>query len=160
VTVVSPAEPSHAEAIALLAEEMDRFYGATEVEPLGVRLQQINEAIFSEQPSAYVLLAWDGSQLLGFAAYSFLWPAVGLTRSLFLKELYVIEAARRTGVGKQLMQALFEIAVKNDCSRVEWQTETSNEYARHFYAELGAPTFEGKVFYRLEGDALRHAART
>jgi hypothetical protein len=42
------------------------------------------------------MLAWDGDDLAGFAAYSFLWPAVGLTRSLFLKELYVAEAARRT----------------------------------------------------------------
>jgi hypothetical protein len=38
VTVVTPAEPAHLEAIAALAEEMDRFYGATEVEPLGLRL--------------------------------------------------------------------------------------------------------------------------
>jgi len=157
VTVVSAAEPFHANAIATLAEEMDRFYGATEVEPLELRLRQINEALFSDQPSAYALLAWEGDQLVGFAAYSFLWPAVGLTRSLFLKELYVVESARRTGVGKQLMRALFEVAVKHDCSRVEWQTETTNEDARAFYADLGAAEFEGKVFYRLGGESLRQA---
>ncbi|WP_241251573.1 GNAT family N-acetyltransferase [Candidatus Protofrankia californiensis] len=157
MTVVTPAEPAHVEAIAALAEEMDRFYGAIEVESLDLRIRQINEAIFSDAPSAFALLAWDGDQLVGFAAYSFLWPAVGLTRSLFLKELYVIEAARRTGVGTQLMQTLFEVAVKHDCSRVEWQTETTNEDAQRFYAELGAQMFEGKVFYRLEGEELRQA---
>lgn len=75
---------------------------------------------------------------------------------MFLKELYVIEAARRTGVGNQLMRALFEVAMKHDCSRVEWQTETTNEEARAFYAKLGAPEFDGKVFYRLEHESLRH----
>lgn len=158
MTVVTPAEPSHAEAIAALAEEMDRFYGSTYIEPLDARLRQINEAIFTGQPSAYALLAWDGSQLVGFAAYSFLWPAAGLTRSLFLKELYVVEASRRTGVGKQLMAAIFEIAVKHECSRVEWQTETANADARAFYSKLAGQELDGKVFYRLEGEALRQVA--
>lgn len=159
MTVVIPAEPSQVEAIAALAEEMDRFYGATEVDPLDVRLRQINEAIFGEQPSAYALLAWKGEQLVGFAAYSYLWPAVGLTRSLFLKELYVVESERRSGVGRQLMQAIFAIAVKQDCSRVEWQTETVNATARAFYSHLGGQELEGKVFYRLDGEALRGLAK-
>jgi GNAT superfamily N-acetyltransferase len=155
VVVVTPANPGDAEAIALLAEEMDRFYGATEAEPLDLRIRQITEALFTAQPCAYALLAWEDDRLVGFAAYSFLWPAVGLTRSLFLKELYVVQAARRAGVGKQLMDALFEIAAKNDCSRVEWQTETTNQAARSFYAGLGAPEFEGKVFYRVEAERFR-----
>jgi GNAT superfamily N-acetyltransferase len=160
VTVVTPAEPAHLQAIAALAEEMDRFYGATEVEALEIRLRQIKEAIFDPQPTAFALLAWDDDQLVGFAAYSFLWPAVGLTRSLFLKELYVANAARRSGVGERLMRALFEVAVKHDCSRVEWQTETANHQARAFYAKIGAPKFEGKVFYRVGDDMLRRLATT
>jgi ribosomal protein S18 acetylase RimI-like enzyme len=160
VIVVTPAEPAHAEAIAALAEEMDRFYGASEVEPLDLRLRQISEALFDPQPTAFALGAWDGSRLVGFAAYSFLWPAVGLTRSLFLKELYVAEAARRSGVGERLMRALFEVAVKHDCSRVDWQTETTNDEARAFYAKIGAAEFEGKVFYRVGDDLLRRLAGT
>src|SRR5260370_8786324 len=50
---------------------------------------QVAEALFTSPPAGYALLAWDGTQLAGLAAYSFLWPAVGLTRSLYLKELYV-----------------------------------------------------------------------
>lgn len=146
---VTVAEPVHTDAIVDLAEEMGRFYGAAGVEPRDLRARQVHEAVFSEQPSAYALLAWDDDQLVGFAAYSFLWPAVGLTRSLFLKELYVIEAARGKGVGKLLMRAIFEVAVKHDCSRMEWQTDTANAGARAFYAGLGAAEFDGKVFYRV-----------
>jgi len=158
VIIVAPAKSSHAEAIAALADEMDQFYGVTEAEKRELRIRQINEAIFADQPSAYALLAWEEDQLAGFAAYSFLWPAVGLSRSLFLKELYVAEAARHTGVGTQLMQALFEIALKQRCSRVEWQTEVANEAARAFYAGLGTPEFTGKVLYRVEGEGLLQAA--
>lgn len=134
---------------------MDRFYGATEVGPLDLRIRQINEAIFGNPPTAYALLVWDSDQLVGFAGYSFLWPAVGLTRSLYLKELYVIQAARRRGVGKLLMRSLYEIAIKHDCSRVEWTTDRDNPDAQGFYAELGVLVNESKLFYRLEADELR-----
>jgi GNAT superfamily N-acetyltransferase len=137
---IALATPDDVKAMAALAEEMDRFYGATEVEPLQRRLEQIREALFGEPPAGWALLAWqqrdhatveDGSQkLVGFASYSFLWPAVGLTRSLFLKELYVVDAARSCGVGTALMQALFEVARQHECSRVEWQTEVGNAEAR------------------------------
>ncbi|MBI1757766.1 MAG: GNAT family N-acetyltransferase [Actinobacteria bacterium] len=139
---------------------MDRFYGATELEPLECRERQVSETIFSNPPAAHALLAWDGEQLVGFATYSFLWPAVGLTRSLYLKELYVSNRARRTGVGRLLMHRLFELAVKHDCSRVEWTTDQDNVEARRFYELLGAPLNTSKLFYRLEGDGLRRAAQS
>jgi GNAT superfamily N-acetyltransferase len=156
--VVVPAEPAHVEAIAALAEEMNRFYGATEVEPLEVRTREIHDALFRNPPAAYALLAWKDHQPAGFAAYSFLWPAVGLTRSLYLKELYVADAYRHTGVGTVLMQSLFELAVELDCSRVEWTTDEDNPAAQVFYDQLGVPVNESKRFYRLEGEALHQAA--
>ncbi len=155
---VTHAKLEHAEAIAEIAEEMDRFYGATKVESAETRIRQIGEALFSDLPPAYSLLAWDDGRLVGFASYSFLWPAIGLTRSLYLKELYVSTKARRTGVGNLLMQRLFDIAVKNDCSRVEWTTDSDNREAQLFYAELGVPVEESKLFYRIEGDELTRRA--
>src|SRR6266567_1135628 len=152
---IMPAEPVNTIVIAELAEQMDRFYGASESEPLELRIRQINEALFGDPPSAYALLAWDDGQLAGFASYSYLWPAVGLTRSLYLKELYVIETARRKGIGKLLMQRLCDIAAEYDCSRVEWTTDRDNPDAQRFYADLGIPVRESKLFYRIEGDDLR-----
>jgi len=158
VTVVTPAEPAHVEALAALAEEMDRFYGATEVEPLDLRVRQINEALFSALPAAHGLLAWDDDRPVGFASYSLLWPAVGLTRSLYLKELYVTEALRRAGVGRLLMRSVFETAVKQDCSRVEWTTDQDNTDAQAFYELLGVAPNPAKLFYRLEGMQLSNAS--
>jgi len=155
---VAPARFAHVEAIAEMAEEMDRFYGATKVDPAGVRISQISEALFSDHPSAYALLAWDDGRPVGLASYSFLWPAVGLTCSLYLKELYVSATARRTGAGKLLMRHLYDIAVKNGCSRVEWTTDSDNREAQLFYAELGVPVKESKIFYRIEGDELARRA--
>jgi ribosomal protein S18 acetylase RimI-like enzyme len=158
VITITPAQLEHARAIAEIAEEMDRFYGATEVEPAETRIRQISEALFSDPPSAYSLLAWDDRMLVGFASYSFLWPAIGLTRSLYLKELYVSTKARRAGAGRMLMQHLFDIAAKNDCSRVEWTTDNDNREAQLFYVALGVPVEESKLFYRIERDELTRRA--
>jgi hypothetical protein len=78
MTVIAHAEPGNAEAPANLATDMDRFYGATE--PLELRMGQISEALFHDPPSAHALLAWDNERLVDLASYSFLLPAVGLTR--------------------------------------------------------------------------------
>lgn len=96
--------------------------------------------------------------MVGFASYSFLWPAAGVTRSVFLKELYVVEASRRYGTGRLLINELCRIALETGCSRVEWHTDTDNPNAQRFYATLGVPVDDSKLFYRLDGAALRRVA--
>lgn len=145
---VDPATRADAEALTDLMAELDAFYGAPHTEPREQRLAQVTRLVFSAQPAAYVLLARDSGQLVGMAAYSFLWPAAGVTQSLFLKELYVSEAARRRGVGRALMDRLNAIAAEQECSRVEWMTETENVEARAFYEATGAAVHDGKVFFR------------
>jgi GNAT superfamily N-acetyltransferase len=151
---VKPAEPADIEAIARLAEERDRFYAETEIEPTEIRIRQVSEALFGATPYARAILAWDEGDLIGFASYSFMWPAVRLTRSLFLKELYVADRARGSGIGKLLMGHVYEIAIRHDCSRVEWTTDTENADARRFYAGLGVPVHESKLYYRVATDGL------
>jgi hypothetical protein len=56
------------------------------------------------------------------------------------------------------MQHLYDIAVINNCSRVEWTTDNDNREAQLFYAELGVPVKESKLFYRIEGDELSQRA--
>ena len=150
MVVVTPAEMQHAEAIAGLMEELDRHYGATEFDPIKDRAEQIRDALFGPVPAGAALLAWDDDQLVGLAAYSYLWPAAGVTRSMFLKELYVAQTHRRQGVGRLLMENLFTVATKHGCSRMEWTTDQESQGAQRFYAELGVPVLTDKLFYRSE----------
>jgi len=148
VITVSPAEPGDVALIARLLEDLNRFYGVPEPGPPDLARDQVTEALFGEPPSAYALLARDGDRVAGLATYSFLWPSVGPTRLLYMKELYVPEAYRRRGVGKLLMHAIFETAAGLGCVRVEWTTDPGNAAARAFYEELGVPVHP-KVFYRV-----------
>lgn len=147
---VDGARPDDASTIAGLMEEMDRFYGGTEFEPLEQRVEQITAMLFRAQPAAHLLLARDDHRAVGFASYSFLWPAIGLTQSLYLKELYVSEAHRRGGVGRLLMRRLTEIAAETGCSRLEWTADSANPLANAFYEGQGYWTNKGKILYRVE----------
>jgi GNAT superfamily N-acetyltransferase len=148
VVTIAPAQAADVEAIAKLLDELDRFYGGDMSEPFEDQLAEINEALFSTTPAGSALLAWDGDMLVGLASYSFLWPAAGLTRSLYLKELYVAETHRRSGIGKRLMEALHDVARAHHCSRVEWTTDAPNLDAQRFYEELGVKPETSKIMYR------------
>jgi GNAT superfamily N-acetyltransferase len=141
---------------AMLAEligEVEAYYGVAEIEPLDRRIVQVREYLFGAYPGAFVLLARDSAgQVIGMAAYTFLWPALGASRSLFLKELYVREPYRRQGVAQQLMKALFEKARASKCSRVEWTTDRGNVEAQRFYRASGFSVSEEKIFYRVDCD--------
>jgi GNAT superfamily N-acetyltransferase len=155
---IRPARPADVEALAVLMEELDHFYGETDLESPEQRAPQIAANLFEEPKAGYVLLAWDGEQLVGMAAYSFLWPAAGVTRSLYLKELYVMKEHRRKGIGALLMQRLCQVAAEFECNRVEWTADADNTLAEGFYEQLGVPKNRDKELYRLEGEGLREMA--
>ncbi|WP_405593205.1 hypothetical protein [Streptomyces sp. NBC_01190] len=89
---ISPATEADTDELSLLVAEIEQYYGGN---PVPGDPDQIRRALFSPRPAATVLLARDGDQILGLASYSLLWPAAGADTSLYLKELYVREHARR-----------------------------------------------------------------
>ncbi|MFC8274321.1 cyclophane-containing RiPP N-acetyltransferase HaaN [Streptomyces sp. NPDC057271] len=148
---IRPAEQRDVHAVAELIEEIERFYGSTEIQPFEERRAQVEEALFGAAPLASALLVEDvAGDIVGLAAYSFLWPAAGSTHSLFLKELYVRDTLRRQGIGARLMDELRALAAaRPGCGRVEWMTDRDNPVARAFYKSLGFAEFDGKIVYRI-----------
>ena len=70
--------PGDEDKIAALLAELALFYGGSPEGTPAERSAVVRGALFGEPPLGYVLLAWDGLDLAGMAAYSFLWPAAGL----------------------------------------------------------------------------------
>jgi GNAT superfamily N-acetyltransferase len=86
----------------------------------------------------------------GWLMIKFEWPAAGAEASLYLKELFIRETARRRGLATAFMAKLREVATEAGCSRVEWTADRDNPPALALYEALGATQREGKVFYRTE----------
>jgi GNAT superfamily N-acetyltransferase len=136
--------------IAVVLQEIEAHYTGRPLdeERLPAEQHAIDRQLFGDPPAAFVLLARAGGEIAGLASYTFLWPAAGVTRSLFLKELFVREPFRHRGVGRRLMSCLTCIAQFERCSRVEWMTERANTPARRFYANLGHSIEPAKLVYR------------
>ncbi|MDH6545203.1 GNAT family N-acetyltransferase [Streptomyces sp. SPB4] len=145
---IEQATEQDVDVISVILGEIEAYYGG---QPIPADGEQIRAALFGAQPAATVLLARAGDEVVGMASFSFLWPAAGADRSLYLKELYVREAARRQGVAGALIAAVRDAAAKAGCSRVEWTADTDNPAALSFYQALGAEPHRGKIFYRTQG---------
>jgi GNAT superfamily N-acetyltransferase len=153
---IADAVPGDEDAIAALCRELDGYHGQPTAGTPQQRAARVRAVFFAGPPMARALPGWDGPTLAGLAAYSFLWPADGLSASLDLKELHAAAACRRAGTGTLLTNRLFAVAAEQGCSRVEWTTDPGDTSARAFYEALGPTPPPAKIFYRTATLPSRH----
>jgi GNAT superfamily N-acetyltransferase len=70
-------------------------------------------------------------------------------RRLWLGDLYVRSAARRSGVGRALMTAVADRAIDLDCEAVYWELWRPNALGRAFYEQLNAEETNDLTLMRL-----------
>ena len=98
------------------------------------------------------LMAYDGPRPVGFTTWALTFPA-GAGVALYMKEIFVSDAARGMGAGRALLAGLLEIAQAENCVRVDWQTDGGNRAAQAFYAAINAPVNDKRSF-RVMADAF------
>jgi len=104
------------------------------------------------------LLAFVGGRPAGFALF---FPnfSTWLGRpGLYLEDIFVLEWARKLGVGRRLMARLAAIAVERGGGRLDFWVLHWNP-ARDFYHRLGIRHMQEWLPYRAEGAALEALAR-
>src|SRR5438105_9252564 len=106
-----------------------------------------------------VIAEWD-DQPAGFALffynYSTWWGRAGI----HLEDLFVRPAFRGKGIGKALLVHLAQIAVQENCRRLEWQVLDWNTPAIDFYVSLGAQHMKEWFNMRVSDDALHALAKS
>ena len=119
-----------------LAELFDQYRQFYECPPdLGAAKNWIAENL--ERGRSTVFAADNGSQLLGFTQ---LYPAlcsVDLVDYFVLYDLYVIEAARRQGIARALMNAASDWAKAQGADRLDLETARDNAPGQALYRDLG-----------------------
>jgi GNAT superfamily N-acetyltransferase len=119
----------------------------------------LREHLFGDAPAAHVLLACEESEPVGFALY-FLNYSTWLGRpGLYLEDLFVLPAHRRSGHGRALLQRLGQIAHERGCGRMEWAVLDWNEPAIDFYKTLGAQPLNEWTIFRLTGEGIAKLAQ-
>ncbi|MCB2096426.1 MAG: N-acetyltransferase family protein [Parvularculaceae bacterium] len=117
-------------------------------------VDDIERALFCENPKVFALIAeWEGAPC-GFALYFFNFSTFLGRHGVYLEDLFVRETHRGKGIGKALLARLAAIAVENDCGRLEWSVLDWNAPSIAFYKSLGALPMDEWTVYRLTGPAL------
>jgi GNAT superfamily N-acetyltransferase len=119
---------------------------------------QLREALFGPQPAAYALVAEDAGEVVGFALYFRNYSTWEGVHGIYLEDLYVAPEHRGVGLGKALLVALAEIAVRRGYARLEWAVLDWNQPSIDFYRALGAVPMDEWTVFRLAGPALNRVA--
>jgi GNAT superfamily N-acetyltransferase len=119
---------------------------------------QLSEALFGPQPAAYALVAEDAGEVVGFALYFRNFSTWEGVHGIYLEDLYVAPEHRGSGLGKALLVALAEIAVRLGYARLEWAVLDWNQPTIDFYRALGAVPMDEWTVFRLAGPALNRVA--
>jgi GNAT superfamily N-acetyltransferase len=94
----------------------------------------------------------------GFALFYRTFSTWECRPGLWLEDLYVPVARRRSGVGLALLSWLAATAVARGCARLEWAALDWNTPALSFYEKLGARQMSEWLIHRLDGPALARVA--
>lgn len=91
------------------------------------------ERFLNPAEPVYALVAEMDQQLLGFVHYLFHRSTIQINNTCYLQDLFTAQLARNQGIGRALIEAVYEAAAKAGSKRVYWQTQTTNKTARKLY---------------------------
>ena len=154
--MIRPATPNDVSVILELVHELAVY----EKEPDAVEAtpEQLHAALFGEDPTAWCHVAEHDGAVVGFALWYRTFSTWTGRPGLWLEDLYVRPAARGTGLGRGLLQALAAVAAAHDWSRFEWWVLDWNTSAQGFYRSVGARPQDEWTTWRVDGQALQSLA--
>ncbi len=118
-------------------------------------LEQIEETIFADKPTAFCHVAEDNGLVVGISIW-FLNYSTWLGKpGIYLEDLYIDPAYRSKGYGLALLKELGKICVERDYERLQWWVLDWNEPSIEFYKSLGAVPMDEWTVFRVSGQALK-----
>jgi len=141
------AEPADAADVARLIADFGDWWGKNVVPEDEVRASV--ERIMSGDDGEYLLGAVNGEPV-GVCQMRFRWSVWKSAEDCWLEDLFVREDARRSGLGRALVDAALERARERGCKRIELDVNEDNVPARALYEACGfltEPKPPGKTLF-------------
>jgi GNAT superfamily N-acetyltransferase len=103
---------------------------------------------FDPAEPVHALVAEADGELLGLVHYLFHRSTTMIAPICYLQDLFTSPAARGKGVGRALIEAVYDRARQAGSTRVYWQTHETNAVARRLYDQVSVRS--GFIVYRTE----------
>lgn len=117
-----------------LWEAYNRFYGRNSL-PIEITQMTWTRFLDTDEP-VHAIVAEKEGQLIGLAHYLFHRSTIQIELTCYLQDLFTDEATRGQGIGRTLIEAVYERARMAGSTRVYWQTQESNLIARKLYDKI------------------------
>lgn len=104
------------------------------------------QRFFDPAEPVHALVAAASGRLVGLAHYLFHRSTIQIEPTCYLQDLFTAEQARGMGVGRKLVQAVYDRASFAGAPRVYWQTHETNHTAMQLYNKVAERS--GFVVYR------------
>lgn len=144
---IRPVRPDDFSGWLPLWQGYNAFYGRAGATALPERITHTTwQRFFDAYEPMHALVAECNGRLLGLAHYLFHRSTIQLEPSCYLQDLYTDEQARGSGIGRALIEAVYQAAAEAGCRRVYWQTHETNAAAMRLYDQLAEKS--GFVVYR------------
>ncbi len=153
---IRPAQPDEAGLVlAFIKKLADYEKCADEVVADEATLYQ---SLFVEH-AAHVLFAEEDGTVVGFALFFYNFSTFVGRKGLYLEDLFILPEKRGRGYGKAMLKHLAQLAVAQNCGRMEWICLDWNESALSLYRSIGAIPVDGWTVQRLTEPALKQFAQ-
>ena len=130
-----------------LWEGYNKFYGRFGPTALPDEITRMTWArFFDAYEPMHAMVAEEEGQLVGLVHYLFHRSTISIAPNCYLQDLFTQESARGKGVGRMLINAVYEQAKLAGLTRVYWQTHQSNSPAMKLYDKVAEHS--GFVVYR------------
>lgn len=98
--------------------------------------EKLNKLLFSLDNNMQCIVVQKDAQLVGYATYIKQLSTWSADFYLYLDCLFLKEAYRGQGIGRQLMNKVCAYAIQENCSEIQWQTPDFNSQAISFYTRI------------------------
>jgi GNAT superfamily N-acetyltransferase len=146
-SIIRPVVPADFAQWLILWRGYNTFYGRHDATALPDEITQMTwSRFFDAYEPVHALVAERQGELLGLVHYLFHRSTIQIEPTCYLQDLFTNEAARGRGVGRSLIQAVYERAQMAGSPRVYWQTHETNETAMKLYDKVAERS--GFLVYR------------
>ncbi|MDR6522471.1 GNAT superfamily N-acetyltransferase [Variovorax paradoxus] len=122
------------------------FYGREGPTALADEITQATwQRFFDAYEPVHALVAERDGQLVGLTHYLFHRSTTRLEPTCYLQDLFTLPSERGKGVGRQLIEGVYERAKVAGVHRVYWQTQVTNAAGRKLYDKVA--THDGFIVY-------------
>src|SRR5450432_29392 len=123
------------------------FYGRSGATALADEITRITwDRFFNESEPVHALVAEMNGKLFGLTHYIFHRSTTAINPVCYLQDLFTDDSMRSKGIGKALINGVYERAALGGSSRVYWLTHKTNSTAMQLYDKVADNS--GFVVYR------------